>query len=197
MKPIWWEKTVEYKFVREYLCNEIIAPFDGTHELAGDAALKNELGWILIEFKKDEKCLETEKRKFKNWDQAEKLLSGRDQHHFLIYGALKPKLDFDADFVLCGCTYFSRKDLKIEELRSSAASLAVFKDYLADFISQKKTAESSSGGISPESYAQVMGVDGKGKVVQCSTLEEFNLEHSLNLRLGYTHTRKPNGPSLG
>ncbi len=32
----WWEKTVEYYFVRKYLIDSAIAPLDGDEELAGD-----------------------------------------------------------------------------------------------------------------------------------------------------------------
>ena len=51
---IWWEKTVEYKFVCDY-CNNLLflMPLDGNHETAGDTILNNSEKFILVEFKKE------------------------------------------------------------------------------------------------------------------------------------------------
>ena len=51
----WWEKTVEYLFVRQAKFLKI-APLDGNHEKAGDAILRNKNGkYYLVEFKNLEK----------------------------------------------------------------------------------------------------------------------------------------------
>ena len=50
----WWGKTVEYKFIKEYIdLDSFIAPLDGNEEKAGDAIFGENENFILIEFKKD------------------------------------------------------------------------------------------------------------------------------------------------
>ena len=42
----WWEKTVEYLFVRQTKFLKI-TPLDGNHEKAGDAILRNKMANII------------------------------------------------------------------------------------------------------------------------------------------------------
>ena len=95
MNMIWWEKTVEYFFVQNYVdLQMLICPLDGDHENAGDAIFANAENWILIEFKKEECDIVSEKNKFKNYQKAKEYLSNRDAHHFLIYGAIDNTKNF-------------------------------------------------------------------------------------------------------
>lgn len=76
----WWEKTVEYYFIRKFIPDEmILSPLDGEQEKAGDAFLSNNERWIILEFKKDFESLVSEKKKYKNYDAARNELSPNDR----------------------------------------------------------------------------------------------------------------------
>ncbi|EPJ3731802.1 hypothetical protein U8643_002014, partial [Acinetobacter baumannii] len=77
----WWEKTVEYFFIKKYVADHLVAPLDGKHELAGDAFLSdNQQKWIMIEFKARAESLDTEKKKFRSYDEAYNALGKYDHH---------------------------------------------------------------------------------------------------------------------
>lgn len=67
---IWWEKTVEYKFFLHMLERGLISifPLDGNPEEAGDAILNFEGNFLLIEFKRTKKDIDSENKKFKGED---------------------------------------------------------------------------------------------------------------------------------
>ena len=70
---IWWEKTVEYCFVANYL-KGMIAPLDGNPEKSyGDAFLKNNGRFSLIEFKRDKSTLKSEEDKFTNYKKGKNM----------------------------------------------------------------------------------------------------------------------------
>ncbi|QND84658.1 Uncharacterized protein ChrSV_2432 [Chromobacterium vaccinii] len=194
--PVWWEKTVEYYFVRKLLDDETaISPLDGKHEILGDALLKSDLGWILIEFKKDQSCFSSEKAKFKNWDIAQNLLANRDAHHFLIFGVYDSAKT--PSFNVRGCTYFSRqKPNGYVGMKASGVSIDVFTQYLQDFMAQRKLPDGDEGsGVSVEAYAQVLGVNQKGDVVTCASLQEFGFALEKTLALKKQHVREITYPS--
>jgi hypothetical protein len=63
-KPIWWEKTVEYKFVLDAACNSKLsfaAPLSGVQERAGDGVFAADSKIILVEFKRSFNELDTER----------------------------------------------------------------------------------------------------------------------------------------
>jgi hypothetical protein len=64
--PTFWEKTVEWSYVRKHLrCEDFAAPLDGDEEKAGDVAIGFEnLSWCLIEFKRDRGALKSEREKY-------------------------------------------------------------------------------------------------------------------------------------
>ncbi|UTH73346.1 hypothetical protein [Chromobacterium sp. IIBBL 290-4] len=174
-KPIWWEKTVEYKFVRQFIKdNHMIAPLDGKHEAAGDAILGLGLKWVLIEFKKDASSINSEIEKFGNrWIEAKKSLTGKDTHHFLIFGQLS-EVDGKLDINLRAVNYFSLNKIKCNEIFSCGVDPETFNAYLVEFAKFKETV-SSSGGMDLQAYEQVMGVNANGEVVACASLKEFGL----------------------
>jgi len=103
----WWEKTVEYYFVRKFVDEKtLVAPLDGDEERAGDAILSAGHKWILLEFKKDSGSIKTEYKKFNNYPNAKSELSNFDGHHFLIYGLLTQEKEA---FGIKAITYFSNK----------------------------------------------------------------------------------------
>ncbi|WP_155641249.1 hypothetical protein [Burkholderia cepacia] len=63
-KSGFWEKSVEWAFVRNHLPQTIVAaPLDGSHELS-DALLGDESRWLLIEFKRRKQDCTSEKKKY-------------------------------------------------------------------------------------------------------------------------------------
>jgi hypothetical protein len=88
MEVQWWEKTVEYRFVLEIAAKRnsvLLTPFDGNHEQAGDAMFADTSNrWLLIEFKREHRHLNTEFSKFNNYRAASLVLGSRDDHHHLV-----------------------------------------------------------------------------------------------------------------
>ncbi|RZF83684.1 hypothetical protein EXT46_05155 [Pseudoalteromonas sp. CO325X] len=173
----WWEKTVEYYFIRKFIPDEmILSPLDGEQEKAGDAFLSSSEKWVVLEFKKDLKSLATEKKKYKNYDLAAAELSSSDSHHFLIYGQIAK-----GKFGLGGKTYFSNSPVsKISEIFEAGKEKEEFISYLERLIEHKSKVDESSGG-SVGSYSFVAGINKDNKVTSCMNLYEFGLDHGLKL----------------
>lgn len=105
-KWTWWEKTVEYSFVKRVKFLKT-APLDGNHEKAGDAILRNKCGrYYLVEFKKgnDNESINREIGKF-GYKEPEKLkkfieikyskLISEAGFHFVIFGSLSPEQELE------------------------------------------------------------------------------------------------------
>ncbi|WP_037992653.1 hypothetical protein [Teredinibacter turnerae] len=191
MSIIWWEKTVEYYFVKKYVeLDAFIAPLDGHQERAGDTILGNEENWILIEFKKDETCLTDECRKFTNYEEAKGILIDESSHHLVIYGESSGR---DIDLV---CQeYFSEEQLHIEDALSQGTDIDSFFEYVRKFVTFKKNSNKSSGG-----FGLVAGIRSDGTVTKCMKLSEFGqamqLEQKLQAKLKPSPVRNRDpGPS--
>lgn len=173
----WWEKTVEYYFIRKFISDKmILSPLDGAEEKAGDALLGTNERWIIIEFKKDIDSLESEKKKYKDYDAAKNELSSLDSHHFLIYGQNQ-----EGTFSLAGKTYFSSEQVSnVSEIFQAAKEKNEFISYLEKLIKHKTKVEESSGG-SIGSYSFVAGIGEDNKITSCMNLYEFGLDYGLKL----------------
>jgi len=172
----WWEKTVEYKFIKEYIdLDSFIAPLDGKEEKAGDAIFGNNEKFILIEFKKDENSIKDEQKKFSNFVLAKQTLQDKDNHHILIYGEIDNK-----NLILKAKTYFSRNNIILSEKFTNGKTLEEFKNYLDKFLVFKKGSKTESGA---GGYGLVAGVTQEGEITKCLTLEEFDYEMKLNLNI--------------
>lgn len=155
---IWWEKTVEYNFVIRTAIDKKInfaAPLSGVQEIGGDGIFGIDAKLILVEFKRSQKELKTERDKFVCYEKAKDKLIGRDNHHFLVYGSEGDNSNLN----LHARHYFSLKEV---ESALSILELGVndeeFKSYLGDLIELKKEAGRSDGSVGPESVASVVGV---------------------------------------
>lgn len=192
---IWWEKTVEYYFVKKYVeFDMLVAPMDGNEEAAADVILSNVDKWILIEFKRNKSQIVSEKRKFIDYEQARSYLFGKDGHHFLIYG----DVDDYEKFCLKSLTYFSDQYVEIEDVVKRGVMQYQLIEYLKEFLGFKETADGSGGG-SITSYPYVAGIATNGSIIKCMTLNEFSEQHGLQLRFREkqvatqtrTHSSKP------
>jgi hypothetical protein len=168
---IWWEKTVEYKFVALLLSKkklDLALPFSGKQENAGDAIFSEKSKIILVEFKKRKSNIVSEEEKYGDkFEDAKKELSPSDEHHFLVYGEM-----VNDSFSLKAETYFSRNKKEIESIIDNGVGFSEFNDYLAKLLEfKKKDGRGGAGGIGPEDYTSVIGVEGgKGRSV---SLKEY------------------------
>ena len=176
----WWEKTVEYKFIKEYVdIDSFIAPLDGNEERAGDAIFVENGNFILIEFKKDEKSIADEEKKFDDFLSAKGFLYQNDNHHILVYG----KID-NQNLVLNSRTYLSGTTINLSKEFPNGKTLEYFKRYLDEFLKFKKFVKSeSSSENSSESYGLVAGITQNGRITKCLTLEDFSIEMELNINI--------------
>lgn len=171
MALIWWEKTVEYYFIQKCLELEklFIAPLDGNHERAGDTIFAKDYQWILIEFKKDEESIKSEKKKFNAYDDAKKALQASDSHHYLIYGMCNKD-----KFKIMIRTYFSKCHFEINRIFDQGLDYTKFSEYIQKFIEFKKRPKyfNDSNGSSSEDYMLVAGIV-NNTIVECMSLSEF------------------------
>ena len=178
----WWEKTVEYYFVRKFIDERIlVAPLDGDEERAGDTILSAGHKWILIEFKKDSESIKTEYKKFNDYHRAKNELSNFDGHHFLIYGFLKQE---NGAFAINVITYFYNKtSADINNILSVGVDIELFQSYLTKFFNFKKNASGGSGGffLNSSMVAGVVETGGAFKIVKCMSLMEYALTVQKNL----------------
>jgi len=163
----WWEKTVEYLFVSIYFDNDLmLAPLDGNEERLGDTILSKDNKWIVIEFKRNETCIDAEKSKFTSYEEAKDELGEEDSHHLLIYGKFEGRLILECK------TYFSNQHKDIGDALLSGLGIDSFIEYIKRFINFKKPPKDGGGGLSFEDYTLVACVNSEGRLVSCMSLSE-------------------------
>jgi len=178
MKPIWWEKTVEYKFVLDYsleMGDFFVTPLDGNLEAAGDTIFAAENKWILIEFKRNHDSLKSEESKFTDYQKAYEALFIDDAHHFLIYG----KLELDKTLTLECTNYFRQINaIQLNELFKDAAETKEFFDYIDKLNKYKKqTHKSTNNSSASNSYTNVIGINKEGKLIATGTIQDIHLKY--------------------
>ncbi|MGU3703155.1 hypothetical protein NAL94_14395 [Vibrio alginolyticus] len=196
MSILWWEKTVEYFFVQKYVnLDMFIAPLDGNQEKGGDAIFSNESKWVLIEFKRDQDSIDSEIKKFSDYQLAKKTLEAFGSHHLIIYGQSN-----DDKFSLSCQEYFSGLKVSLEEALLSGVQKDTFLAYLNKLVDLKKQSKSGSGG-----YSFVAGVSSTGKVTKCMKLSEFasaltlerELKQKLQKKLEQSQEQTFDSPGMG
>ena len=190
----WWEKTVEYFFLAEYLSrNYRISPLDGNLERdSGDALVNSKGKFVLIEFKRDEASIASEVRKFKGekgyHDIRQELLLEKavpprsDAHHLLIFGKDVEGLE------LCCKTYFLWQHKPIEGSLESGICYKEFRKYL-DWLRDIRSGTGTGGGGASMFYSNsisdvflsVVFIVHEGNRVTPMTIREFQL-------LSYPHS---------
>jgi hypothetical protein len=137
---------------------------------------------VLIEFKKDEALVKTEKEKFVRYDEAKDMLSLRDGHHFIIFGQESPETPPRLE--LCCRTYFSGRRRNLYGVLRSGQQFSEFKAYVDQYIKFKKEARPSGGsGLTMEDFALVAGVNADNNIVESLSLSEFQRQRGLDLKL--------------
>ncbi|KKO44991.1 hypothetical protein WG68_12685 [Arsukibacterium ikkense] len=174
----WWEKTVEYLFVKKHVSEtNLVMPLDGKDESQGDTILGNKNQWILIEFKKDKDSIVSEKKKFHDFNAAYNQLKDRDGHHHIIYGS-PVRQGIKVTLALKSQTYFSFvENNSIESALQTGIKFEVFHQYVKEFISFKKSTEKDSGGVVLDTNSNVIGVSSTGEVIECMTMKEYVIKY--------------------
>lgn len=94
---IWFEKTVEYKFVfsaKERWGIDLLSPLAGDPEAIGDAIVSARNRYFIIEFKRNAKSRTSEYEKYKGKkegfiESAKAMTINRSwEHHYIIYGGI-------------------------------------------------------------------------------------------------------------
>lgn len=193
---IWWEKTVEYSFViRSFLEKKLdfAAPLSGIQEIGGDGIFGVDSKLILVEFKRSQKELNTEKDKFVCFGNARIEMRSRDKHHFLIYGSegMNSELELHAQY------YFSSIDVDpAMSILEKGLKEKEFKAYLSDLIDLKKEDGRSDGTVGPESVASVVGIS-PNSVASISLTEYVRLALPSLYQAYYPTQTMSSGPKLG
>ena len=187
-EKIWWEKTVEYRFICDYCDKSFLMPLDGEAEKAGDTIANISEKFLLIEFKKKFENIKDEKKKFNKEltdipNEIKNLKINSFNFHKLIYGTID-----NNKFILKEINYWDgilgKIDCKIldkKELIQDGIKYENFKEYVEKFIKLKSTTTTSSGGFS-SIYTNVLGIDSEGNINQVISLQEF-VKISLNIDL--------------
>jgi hypothetical protein len=197
---MWWEKTVEYRFVLEADRERglsFAAPLSGVEERAsGDGIFSADSKLILVEFKRSARELDSDICKFSDYEGAEDALAAIDGHHFLVYGAIG-KSEGSNQLDLRACTYFSRVDAgEAISILDEGVDPESFNAYLAKLVSYKAADGRSEGSVSPESVSCVTGVSSKG--ASSISLAEYVRIELPHLYRAPSVTSKPSpGPTLG
>lgn len=174
---VWWEKTVEYRFVAEVaargLC-DFAAPLAGRHERkAGDAIFGEDCRLVLVEFKRELSQVPTEKALFANYGEAKEALS-EYTHHFIVFAELGGSEHLQLE--LWAQRYFVPKQyLEGLDILQHGVSEDIFYAYLEELASHKEADGRAQGGghVTAEAMSAVIGVSANGHMVGSISLHEY------------------------
>ena len=201
-KKIWWEKTVEYAFVKsaKFLS---VSPLDGDHEQAGDAILSNkENKFYLIEFKKDDSGQTDEKGKYKDIKKVFEKLTA--DYHFIVYGGMNVNTKNLGLYARQYLDYLEKKGTPIshysfqEEFNKRAVDQDKFLEYVHEVISLKKGNDIDAigkSGASSSAFSNVLAINDKGE--SCSLLDIVNSQtYQEKYKLNNSKQNLPTSPNL-
>jgi hypothetical protein len=200
MSKIWWEKTVEYKFVCDYCEKTFLTPLDGQQEKAGDTIVSSSKKFILIEFKKSFNNIKDEQKKYPQ--KLSDILSEIKEElnlypyafHKLIYGEIN-----DEEFILKETNYWDciiqqekGKLFKKNILIDDGIDFKNFKKYIEKLISLKSSSKTdiSGSGSFNSIYGNVIGINSEGEINQIVSVEEF-VKETLNIDISLQNKNTP------
>ena len=140
----WWEKHVEYKFIKE-ADYDFAIPLSGQAEAAlSDLIFGSRDKLVLIEFKRDRAALSSEAKKFtKSLDDVETALEDHPKCHYFVYAVVA-----DNCFSLEGCGYFNREAISPRDILKRGVGLEEFKSYCKSLMSHRAPDERCSSVFS-------------------------------------------------
>ncbi|WP_139219328.1 hypothetical protein [Ralstonia sp. NFACC01] len=171
VEPVWWEKTVEYLYAsREMAQYAFVAPLAGKHEAAGDLVLRDlNARWNLVEFKRAEPDIDSEREKYDCVSDAFKLFvtafgtGKRNLPHFIVFG----HLDEQGTLALQARHYWGRwtgveiatdRSVPVNAISRFGQTYEHFISYLSILLTLKSRTNSTSASR-PE-FQSVIGITG-------------------------------------
>lgn len=162
----WWEKSVEYAFVRACRREWVAVPLGVGPAGTGDALFGEDAGWLLIDFKKDRDAIGAEATTYKDFDNAARQLKDRDGHHVIVYG-----IEAKGPIEIQATTYFSQRPVDVDKLHLRGSAFPDFKCYLDRLLALKKKA---TGPERCQAVGAIVGLAKKDLRAVAMTLEDFN-----------------------
>ncbi|WP_301098384.1 hypothetical protein [Otariodibacter sp.] len=193
----WWEKTVEYKFVRNCTSSSMFLPLDGDPEKMGDTIFSEKNKFLLIEFKRIASDFKDEIKKYSNMDKIKQELNSNypsTDYHIFIYGennnnqldiAIVPYWDgLDGNY--------SKKEILSDKnkfnnyVQNYGTKYSNFDKYVRSIYANKKSSSSegdnSSGSFGLENISNcIVIVENEGKISAIS-LGEYAVEQNLTIK---------------
>lgn len=166
----WWEKTVEYYFIKKYISEDVLlSPLTDNEDLiARDSLFSTDNKWVIIEFKRDFESSKYEKNKFIDYCEAKSKLENKDGHHFIVHGEYNE--EYSERFYLVAHTYFSKYLLNPDNIFYDGIGFQTFIEYIKELSKYKKIKEGigGSGG-----FSFVASFNDMGEIINCMSLKEF------------------------
>lgn len=175
--PSWWEKTVEYTFIQQAIRKWGVSfvAWPGVQAAAAPGGFSlSDCKWLLIEFKKDKRAIDSVKSRFYDYDisrsvigQMEKTGEVQSHSHRVVYG----KTDKQGRFCLGASPYWPTAQAREQSKPSfleNGAHLQAFINYLEILMPMQNPASRENIGA-----AIIMGVHRQNRQCICLTLEEF------------------------
>ncbi len=169
-KIIWYEKTVEYAFVRKFL-KAAAMPLSGPAEKVGDTIFNEENSFFIIEFKKGIK---------KNSNSSLSGLSNQVEQEKKKYIDINTTMVNMPNYSAYSCHYAVYGIYDEKEKDSNEKFKLAFINYLHFLINSKKVINGSSSSVD---YGNTLIVDKHGTACALSDkggLEELGLEFPTN-----------------
>ena len=182
-EPKWFEKTVEYAFVRRF-ADFLACPLDGSLETMGDTIFSTGHTFFLMEFKVDASSasVASERNKYADAEASIEVLRGYSSSrcHWAVFGGLK-----DQRFYLAMKNYvdfLANIDVSMYAnarlLKMSGAGKENFCVYLETVIEEKLKGKKEGGGGIVESLSHMLVVNDQGEVASA-----FDSALGLNLKM--------------
>ncbi|HEM6802516.1 TPA: hypothetical protein U2I18_003073 [Citrobacter koseri] len=184
---IWFEKTVEYKFVfsaKEHWGIDLLSPLAGDPEVIGDAIVSSRNRYFIIEFKRNAKSRTSEYEKYKGkkegFIESVKAMTKNSswEHHYIIYGSIDSETK---DFILKEERYFQYQGISPVPKKpffEGGMSVSELSEY-AQALTACKNGDADGGGSGGQEPSQVnvlaLGQDNIGAIIPLDYFQKLKL----------------------
>ena len=182
-EPKWFEKTVEYAFVRRF-ADFLACPLDGRLETMGDTIFSSGHTFFLVEFKVDASSasVASERNKYADAEASIEVLRrySSSRCHWAVFGGLKDQRFYLAmkNYVDFLANLDASMSVNAPFLKMTAASKKHFCVYLETVIEEKLKGKKGGGGGIVESLSHMLVVNDQGEVASA-----FDAALGLNLKM--------------
>lgn len=189
-QPKWFEKTVEYAFVRRF-ADFLACPLDGKLETMGDVLFGLGDNFFLVEFKKDDapSSVSSERNKYADAEASIEILQANplSSCHWTVFGVLENNrfslvMQHYPDF-LSHHSGSMKHDVSKSRLVGSAINYENFCRYLEIVIKEKLKGKEGDGGGIAAAVSDMLVVNDKGATASViEAVSALELERKLQLR---------------